>query len=257
MPTHPFELRNPVVLIHGLGAKSSYGPVDYFFGLPKLLRAARNSVLIADLTAWQTIEHRATQLKTQIERAFPEGKVNLIGHSLGGLDARYLASRLGFSERIASITTIGTPNRGSSMADLATGLLPDPALTMADRFLFFLNSSSGALKQITRQYCQEEFNSQVAPDAPGVAYFSVTTAIPRPIFKYALPIFWIPHRIMNRIEGDNDGFVSVESAKWGDHIGTFRGDHYAQIGQFLGRSRGLDYIRFYNEIFGHLKKNGM
>ena len=48
-----------------------------------------------------------------------------------------------------------------------------------------------------------------------------------------------------------------ESAKWGEHICTYVGDHYAQIGQILGRSRGLDFMAFYHEIFGHLKKQGM
>jgi triacylglycerol esterase/lipase EstA (alpha/beta hydrolase family) len=62
---------------------------------------------------------------------------------------------------------------------------------------------------------------------------------------------------MTKIEGDNDGFVSVESAKWGEHICTYSGDHYAQIGQFLGRSRGMDYMKFYDEIFTRLKNDGM
>src|SRR5690348_11082110 len=101
MPTDPIQLKHPIVLIHGLGAKSTYGPIDYFYGLPKILRDAKNEVFIANLTAWNTIEHRAKQLKEQIELNIPDGKVNLIGHSMGGLDARYLASQLNFAERIA------------------------------------------------------------------------------------------------------------------------------------------------------------
>ena len=63
--------------------------------------------------------------------------------------------------------------------------------------------------------------------------------------------------MLTRYEGDNDGFVSVHSASWGEHICTYVGDHYGQIGQFLGRSRGLDYLRFYEEILRRLKREGM
>ena len=121
MSTESLQLHYPIVLIHGLGAKSNYGPFEYFYGLPKLLKESENQVLIVNLRAWHTIEHRAKQLKEQIEAAIPDGKMNLVGHSMGGLDARYLTSCLGFEDRVASITTIGTPNRGSLMGDIATG----------------------------------------------------------------------------------------------------------------------------------------
>jgi triacylglycerol lipase len=250
------QLQYPIVLIHGLGARSTYGPFEYFYGLPKALRKAKNQVLVPNLTSWHTIEHRASQLKNQIEKAFPEGKVNLVGHSMGGLDARYLVSQLGFQERVASITTIGTPHRGSSISDLATDFLPDSAFAVADRMLSLLNLSSGALKQVTREHCIGVFAIQ-APNVPGIGYYSATTAIACPIMKNSLPIFWISNKILSKYEGDNDGFVSVQSAMWGEHICTYAGDHYAQIGQILGRSRGMDYMKFYSEIFERLKRDGM
>jgi len=256
MPTAPLQLKYPVVLIHGLGAKSTYGPFEYFFGLPKLLKDSKNQVFIANLTAWHTIEHRAKELKQQITKAFPDGKVNLVGHSMGGLDARYLTSQLGLADRIASVTTIGTPHRGTSIGDIAMGVLPDTALSLADRLLHYLDSSSAALKQVTREFCNVHF-APLAPQMPGVAYFSATTAIANPVLTRALPIFWLPHRALSKYEGPNDGFVSVESAKWGEHICTYSGDHYSQIGQFLGRSRGMDYLKFYHEIFHRLKSEGM
>ena len=41
----------------------------------------------------------------------------VIGHSMGGLDARYMVSRLGMAERVKSLTTVATPHRGSAFAD--------------------------------------------------------------------------------------------------------------------------------------------
>jgi triacylglycerol lipase len=256
MLTRPLQLKYPVVLVHGLGAQSKYGPVEYFYGLPKLLKEANNRITIPNLTAWHTIEYRAQQLKEQINATFPDGKLNLVGHSMGGLDIRYLTSCLDFKDRVASITTIGTPNRGTSIGDLATGLLPDSAFIALNRFLKYFGSDSGALKQVTRQFCLGEF-SDLAPNIPEVGYFSATSEITQPVVKNSLPVFWISHRILSKYEGENDGFVSVESAKWGNHICTYRGDHYSQIGQFLGRSRGMDYMQFYTDIFSRLKQEGM
>ncbi len=256
MSTDQLQLKYPVILIHGLGAQSKYGPIEYFYGIPKLLRDAKNQVLVVNLRAWNTVEHRAKQLKEQIEEAIPEGKVNLVGHSMGGLDARYVTAQLGFADRVASVTTIGTPHRGSSVCDIATGLLPNLAFEKADLLLKYLGSSTQALKQVTRSYCNGEF-ANLATDVPGVGYFSATTAIKSPVMTSSLPIFWLSHKVLYNLEGENDGFVSVESAKWGNHICTRHGDHYAQIGQFLGRSRGMDYMGFYRDIFKHLKKEGM
>src|SRR3954466_9201677 len=86
--THPLRLKHPIVLVHGLGARRDYGPVDYFYGLNQRLAEAGNRILQANLPPFQSIEHRAGQLKCQIEKAFPDAKkVNLIAHSMGGLDA--------------------------------------------------------------------------------------------------------------------------------------------------------------------------
>jgi triacylglycerol lipase len=255
MSTEAIQLQYPVVLIHGLGARRTYGPIHYFYGFPKLLKDGKNSVLIPKLTALQTIETRAQQLKNQIQKAFPEGKVNLIGHSMGGLDARYLIAQLGFADRVASLTTIGTPHRGSTLCDLASELLPSGAFRTADRLLSYMDSSTGAFRQISRRYCQDVF-STLAPADPRVAYFSATSAISKPFLKSALPLFWVPHRILQKYEGDNDGFVSVESAQFGTPICTYQGDHYAQIGQFMGKCRGLNHMKFYREILLRLRREG-
>ena len=44
-------------------------------------------------------------------------KVILMGHSMGGLDARYAVSKLGMDRHVAAVVTISTPHRGSPFAD--------------------------------------------------------------------------------------------------------------------------------------------
>jgi len=45
--------------------------------------------------------------------------------------------------------------------------------------------------------------------------------------------YWAPfvptNVILNRIEGENDGLVSIRSAKWGTYVGKFELDHIEMI----------------------------
>ncbi len=245
MKTPLLQLKYPIVLVHGLGAQNTYGPIDYFFGLKPLLIQNGNQVLIPRLKPWKRIETRVNELRQQINQIFPDSPVNLVGHSLGGLDARYLTALSEFRGRVASVTSIGTPHRGSPLADLATTVLP------------FLNQmESYSLRQVTRPYSSQEFEKW-APDIANVGYFSATSAIAHPLLFKALPLFWISHGLIQKQEGDNDGFVSVHSATHGQLICVGSGDHYAQIGQILGYTRGMDYMKFYQTIFKRLKKEGL
>jgi hypothetical protein len=65
-------LRYPLVLIHGLGAKSTVGPFDYYHVLIPLLKKAKTPYFVADLTSFQTVEHRSRELYAQILRQFPD-----------------------------------------------------------------------------------------------------------------------------------------------------------------------------------------
>jgi triacylglycerol lipase len=47
--------------------------------------------------------------------------VHLVGHSLGGLVARYAVQRLGLDEVTRSVTTVATPHGGSPLARFGPG----------------------------------------------------------------------------------------------------------------------------------------
>src|SRR3954471_10061794 len=135
--TDPIRLKHPIVLVHGLGATREYGPVDYFYGLRERLMNAGNQVYQAKLAPFHSIEYRAGQLKEQIERSVPDSKINLLCHSMGGLDGRYLISQLGFADRVASITTVGTTHRGSHLADYALARSGPGTMRVANWLLKF------------------------------------------------------------------------------------------------------------------------
>ncbi|MEU1490196.1 alpha/beta fold hydrolase [Streptomyces sp. NPDC005776] len=50
-------------------------------------------------------------------------EIDIVGHSLGGLIARYYVQRLGGDQRVRTLVTLGTPHGGTAVAPLA-GALP-------------------------------------------------------------------------------------------------------------------------------------
>ena len=88
----------PIVLAHGLFGfdRIGVGPVtvaNYFRSLPRYLEAAGNRVLVSQVPPIAGIERRSRVLGRRIAEAFGGEPVHLIGHSMGGLDARVLLAR--------------------------------------------------------------------------------------------------------------------------------------------------------------------
>ena len=121
------KTRYPIVLAHGLsGFRQLFGVVDYFFGIPGDLSSGGAKVFVTQVSAFGSAEQRGEQLLQQIEfiaASTGAGKVNLIGHSQGGLDARYVMAVR--PDLIASLTTVATPHLGADLADfLVDNLAP-------------------------------------------------------------------------------------------------------------------------------------
>ena len=211
MRDHVPRLAHPVVLVHGLcGFDRIFAcrrPVmEYFPGIRPLLESAGNRVLTPRLSPTAGVAIRAAELAAYIRREVGTTPVHVIGHSMGGLDARYMIARLGLDAQVKSLTTLGTPHRGTAFADWGI-----------DRFSRTLRPlfcaagvSDGAFLDLTTDACKR-FNETV-PNVPGVRYFSVAGDCGRDW----LGAEWaMSSRIVARSEGPNDGVVSVASAAWG------------------------------------------
>src|SRR5260370_42271499 len=116
------RLRTPVVLVHGLLGfgryqVAGYTLTNYFPGISEALEQAGNRVLIPNLSPTGGTAQRAKQLKDFLLEHSPNEPVHLLAHSMGGLDSRYMISRLGMANHVLTLTTLGTPHRGSSFAD--------------------------------------------------------------------------------------------------------------------------------------------
>src|SRR5262245_7427868 len=118
------RLAAPIVLAHGLFGFARIGVgrltfTAYFRGIPEVLRSRGNRVLVTKVPSIAGIEDRARSLGDQITRTFPDEPVHVIGHSMGGLDARRLLTEPSWQKRILSVTTVGTPHLGTVLADFA------------------------------------------------------------------------------------------------------------------------------------------
>lgn len=122
--------RYPIVLVPGLTGTDQYsGTLDYFYGVKSDLERGGAQVFVANISGFQRetgSKGRGEQLLAYVKSVLTltgAEKVNLIGHSQGGMSARYVAAVA--PEVVASVTTIGTPHRGSEVADYVTQTLRD------------------------------------------------------------------------------------------------------------------------------------
>ncbi len=125
------KTKYPIVLCHGMaGFDSLFGVVEYFHGIPESLRADGADVHVTHVPAFASSEQRGEALLAQIEDIVAETgqpKVNLIGHSHGGFDVRYVAAVR--PDLVASVTTVGTPHKGAELADFLRNNIQDGSFT--------------------------------------------------------------------------------------------------------------------------------
>lgn len=219
------KLRAPIVLVHGLLGFDEiklcgYRLASYFPGIPELLREAGNRILIPRVGMTSGVAERAAHLKDAIDRDLPKEPVHLLAHSMGGLDARYMVSRLGMAERVLTLTTIGTPHRGTTFADWGVRRLSRVLLPFFDLF----DIPRQAFYDLTTARCRR-FNEEV-PDAAGVRYFSVAGTHEGDWRSFHWRFL---HHVVSRAEGENDGVVSLQSAQYGESCEVWEGDHLSLV----------------------------
>lgn len=109
------RLNEPIVLVHGfMGFSKLAFALSYWQQVKDILEKCGTPFYEASLSQAQSPEVRGQELIAQLE-SFGHKKYHLIGHSQGGLDARYVLAKK--PELLVSITTISSPHYGSKVAD--------------------------------------------------------------------------------------------------------------------------------------------
>ncbi|CAG8644159.1 12806_t:CDS:2 [Funneliformis mosseae] len=118
--------RLPIILCHGLFGFDKLGPssipylqIHYWGGIQEALRKLGAKIVVTKVPRTGDVRARAQVLHETLETVYSGGiDVNLLAHSMGGLDCRYLIAHLPTEHcTVRSLTTIATPHRGSPFMD--------------------------------------------------------------------------------------------------------------------------------------------
>ena len=126
------------------------------------------------------------------------------------------------ADRVLSLTTLGTPHGGTSIADFGVSLLGGLLNIIDSTLLVHLRG----FFDLTRRHSRE-FEQEGVADAESVPYFSVA-GLYQPGFV-SLDLLKPTHDFISLFEGENDGLVSVTSATFGTFLGTWPGNHFRLI----------------------------
>ena len=223
-------MRRPVILAHGIapfdalwcpvlrpGVRRHLNPhdkFDYFTGIASYLQVHGYSVYSPRVPWAATATERAAALKMRVDgiRARTGAdKVHIIAHSMGGLDARHMIVDFDMADHVATLTTVGTPHRGTSFANVGLakmGWLIGAAKACGVDLAGFWNFSTEAAAAFNDRALDAEAQNPVhyATYAAHQDYAHVFTP---------LKLSW---RIIAKREGPNDGLVPMTSAAWTDRL---------------------------------------
>jgi len=263
------KTRYPLLLVHGVFFRDSRF-FNYWGRIPQALIENGATIFYGEQESAASVVDSAGDLMARVEdivRSTGCEKVNIIAHSKGGLEARYAISCLGMDKYVASLTTVNTPHRGCLFADYLLNIIPRK---VTDKLAYTYNKTLmkfgeknpdfiAALNDLTDSRCS--MLNELAIDKEGIFYQSVGSKINKanggkfPLnFSYMLVRFF---------EGDNDGLVSLESAKWGNYFTmiSVNGDRGVSHGDIIDLNRedieGFDVKNFYVWLVGGLKNRGL
>ena len=211
-----------VVLAHGIfrfdmvrilfrdQAHIDIGP-HYFVGIADFLRQHGFIVHESDVNFCGSLVRRASDLQARLEAILGAGadSLHIIGHSMGGLDARLvLAGNPAIAARISCVTTIGTPHHGTTSADHALRFGGSVAIRLLKDFI-----DLEGFRDLTTSACAA-FNERVQPlEAANTVRYRVVAAEEENHLR--VTPFLQPTWLQLKVEEDSsDGIVSRRSQEW-------------------------------------------
>jgi len=262
----------PIVLAHGfLGAETyelgGYEILDYWFGIVEAMEDEGAQVFVTTVSPVNSSYVRGASLVTQIEDILAQTgkpKVHLIGHSQGGLDARYVAGMR--PDLVRSVTTVASPHQGADLAGFISGNIDEQGGIQG----VLLNLFGGLLEDFARLITGstdpldwkagfsfltdlDDFNSDFPAGLPagctdgpgeqnGIRFYSWTgdivgflgVRVGTNLLDPTDPLMNTASLFYGLFE-DNDGLVTVCSAQFGEVIGDdYLMNHLDEVNQIVG-----------------------
>ena len=252
----------PIVLAHGIILKD----IKFFkaFGrIERVLREKGNTVYTSTQDGVGKIQTNAKQLKEQIEeilRLEKAEKVNIIAHSKGGLDTRYMLEALSMQDKVASVTFLCTPHKGSQIATKLYAL-PRPIKHFIAFWINFWYRLFGDrhpdVLEACRQLAANPDGALNEKNFDGVFMQSYSTTLKKSSDDF---IMGIPLVFSRQFEKDNsDGLVSVDSSKFALYRGECLEEstsHTEIVDLTLKRKKKEKIYAFYENLCKDLEERG-
>lgn len=221
------DTKYPILMLHGMGFRD-IKLICYWGRIPDVLRDNGANVFYGYQDSNGSVESNAKQIRVSLDNILCQtgaDKVNIIAHSKGGLDARYMISSIGYGDKVATLTTMSTPHNGSFTIDKIMkipGWLFKPGCSVADvwfRILGDKHPSTYKAIDLLSTGGAEVFNKN-NPDDPRVFYQSYGFAMKNVLSDMFLCIPWL---VVHRIDGQNDGLLSPRGVRWTNFRGVYTG----------------------------------
>ncbi len=252
----------PIILVHGIAIKQSKA-IKAFGKIEHVLDAEGHMVYVADVDAFGTIENNAEQLKRYVLRVLEETgseKVNVIGHSKGGLDTKYMITHLDMEDKVSSLTTLCTPHRGSIVASWIwnlPGWIKKFLAFFINRFYKLLKDENPDALRACDQLRKVDESEETLRFSEKVYCQSFSTNLKRGRDCFLLAI---PMKLYKHYENiDNDGLVCHHSAKFGNYRGhclDISVSHSQIVDIFARKHQKEKVYDFYKKLCTELEEMG-
>ena len=258
------ETKYPIILVHGIAIKDlfflkSFGKID------NNLKEEGYTVYKSNVDGFGTVENNAAILKEEILKILEDektDKVNIIAHSKGGLDAKYMIEKLGMEDYVKSLTTLCTPHKGSPIASSILKL-PNWILKIIAFWINFWYRIFGDKKPDSLTVCNElalsdDIENETFKISKNIYCQSYSTKMDRAKddFIMGIPLIFFHHFSK---EAESDGLVGKDSTMFGEYKGFAFDDsvsHSEIIDFFVNKKKRERIYKFYSYICNDLAKRG-
>ena len=258
------KTKYPIILVHGIAIKDIFF-IKSFGRIDSILQNEGFTVYKSKVDSFGTIENNADFLKKEIMEILEKEKVtkvNVIAHSKGGLDTKYMIEKLDMAKYIASFTTLCTPHNGSP---IATNILrlPKWILKFIAFWINFWYRLFGDKNPESLKVCEQlsEINSIVEETffiEWGLYCQSYSTTLKRSRDDFIMGIPLMFSHYFDK-KNESDGLVSPSSTRFGEYKGNAISESisHSEIIDFMVRKKKKEKIyAFYSSICNDLKNRG-
>ena len=255
-------MKYPIILVHGVMIKD-FKFFRAFGRIERALNANGYPTYTAKIDGMGSIENNAIQLKAyilEILKATKATRVNLIAHSKGGLDSKYMLERLEMADYVASLTTLSTPYKGSPIASSILklpGFIIWPVKTWFNVAYKIFGDKNPDSLTVCKELALKDVVEECLSIASGTYIQSYSASLKRSRDDF---IMGIPRAFCKYFyKRDTDGLVDSDSSKISNYKGMAIDEtisHTNIVDFMVGKRKREKIIAFYLKLAAELKEMG-